>query len=60
MRKWLSKAAFTAFFLAWEAQKRVRGSWRRREWRKLCGFGMRLGLLVFLIAACVALSAYGE
>lgn len=26
LRKWL----FTIFFLAWEAEKRVRGWWRRR------------------------------
>lgn len=60
MRKWLAKVGFTAFFLTWEAQKRVRGAWRRREWRKLGGFGMRLGVLVFLISACVALSSCGE
>ncbi|MEG0920276.1 MAG: hypothetical protein RSG22_02605 [Comamonas sp.] len=60
MRKWLTKVGFTAFFLAWEAQKRVRGAWRRREWRKLGGFGMRLGVLVLLISAYVALIACGE
>lgn len=60
MRNWLYKASFTAFFLTWEAQKRVRGAWRRREWRKLRGFGMRLGVLVFLISACLALSAWRE
>lgn len=60
MRNWFAKGGFTAFFLVWEACKRMRGAWRRREWRKLCGFGMRLGVLVFLISACLALSACCE
>ena len=55
MRNWLSKAAFTAFFLVWEACKRVQGAWRRREWRKLGRFGMRSLAALSLISACAAL-----
>ena len=42
MRKWLAKVGFAAFFLVWEAQKRVCGAWRRREWRKLNWYGIYL------------------
>lgn len=54
-RDWMMKMAFTAFFLAWEAGNRIKGAWRRREWRSLARYAVRLAIVAFLaIAAAVA------
>ena len=58
MRNWLTKVLFTAFFLVWEAQKRVRGAWRRREWRNLGRYGMYFLAVLSLLSACVALAFF--
>ncbi len=55
MREWLAKVEFTAFFLVWEAQKRVSGAWRRREWRKLGRYGMYFFAAFSLISGGAAL-----
>ena len=50
MRNWLRKAGFTAFFLVWEGYKRIRGAWRRREWRNLGRYALHLGAVAVLLA----------
>ena len=44
------KLAFTMFFLTWEAGKRVKGAWRRREWRTLTRFALRMVAVVAIVA----------
>lgn len=58
MHNWLKKVLFTAFFLVWEAQKRVPGAWRRREWHKLGRYGMYFLAALSLVPACVALVCF--
>lgn len=53
----LLKICFTAFFLIWEGSLRVRGAWRRREWRNLGRYALRsLAVLLLLLVVARALA----
>lgn len=47
------KYVFTLAFLVWEAWLRLRGSWRRREWRKLAGTVFYWALVALFVCAWV-------
>lgn len=44
----LLKILFTGFFFIWESSLRVRGAWRRREWRNLSRYALRFCSAVLL------------
>ncbi len=44
----LRKYAFTFFILAWDWSKRLRGSWRRREWDYLIRQAMGVANIILL------------
>lgn len=54
VREWALYLAGTLLFLVWDSCKRIRGHWRRREWRLL----LRV-VGVFLFVAFLFAGAYG-
>ena len=51
----LRKYAFTFFILAWDWSKRLRGSWRRREWDYLIRQAMGVANIILLCVWVVIL-----
>lgn len=53
----MGKYFFTAFILIWDGSRRMRGAWRRREWRNLGRYSLRfLAVLLLLLIVARALA----